>query len=95
MFRPEIKIIDCTVRDGGLMNNWQFSDEFVKDVYNALEDADAMVLMTGHEDFRNLDFQRVIQIMNSPIIIDGRRIYNPDELRDMGFYYIGVGAINR
>ncbi|MBN1116726.1 MAG: aldolase catalytic domain-containing protein [Bacteroidales bacterium] len=35
MFRKEIKVLDCTVRDGGLMNNWQFTDDFVKDVYNA------------------------------------------------------------
>jgi 4-hydroxy 2-oxovalerate aldolase len=35
MFRKEIKVLDCTIRDGGLMNNWQFSDEFVKAVYNA------------------------------------------------------------
>ena len=35
MFRPEIKVLDCTVRDGGLMNNWQFSDDFVRAVYQA------------------------------------------------------------
>lgn len=36
MYRKEIKVIDCTIRDGGLMNNWKFSDEFVKAVYEAL-----------------------------------------------------------
>lgn len=36
MFRPEIKVVDCTVRDGGLMNKWQFSDDFVRHVYKAL-----------------------------------------------------------
>ncbi len=35
MYRKEIKVMDCTVRDGGLMNNWQFSDEFVIGVYKA------------------------------------------------------------
>ncbi len=35
MYRKEIKVMDCTVRDGGLMNNWQFSDEFVSAVYQA------------------------------------------------------------
>ena len=34
MYKKDIKVMDCTVRDGGLMNNWQFSDEFVKSVYN-------------------------------------------------------------
>jgi 4-hydroxy 2-oxovalerate aldolase len=33
MYRPEIKVMDCTVRDGGLMNNWQFTDDFVRGVY--------------------------------------------------------------
>ena len=36
MFRPEIKVVDCTVRDGGLMNKWQFDDNFVRHVYQAL-----------------------------------------------------------
>lgn len=35
MFRPEIKVIDCTVRDGGLMNKWMFEDSFVRNVYEA------------------------------------------------------------
>ena len=68
-------------------------DLLEKDVYKALEDADAMVLMTGHENFRNLDFKRVLKVMKCPIVIDGRRIYNPDKLRELGFYYRGVGAI--
>ncbi len=39
MFRPEIKVVDCTVRDGGLMNKWQFDDGFVRHVYRALTEA--------------------------------------------------------
>ena len=35
MFRPEIKVLDCTIRDGGLMNNWQFEDRFVKVIFDA------------------------------------------------------------
>jgi 4-hydroxy 2-oxovalerate aldolase len=36
MYRPEIKVLDCTIRDGGLINKWQFSDEFVRKVFTAL-----------------------------------------------------------
>lgn len=36
MYRPEIKLLDCTVRDGGLINNWRFSDDFVRKVFEAL-----------------------------------------------------------
>jgi 4-hydroxy 2-oxovalerate aldolase len=35
MYRKEIKVVDCTIRDGGLMNNWNFTDDFVRSVYNA------------------------------------------------------------
>jgi len=48
MFRPEIKVIDCTVRDGGLMNKWQFSDDFVKAVYTSLSQAGVDYMEIGY-----------------------------------------------
>lgn len=48
MYRPEIKVIDCTVRDGGLMNKWQFSDEFVRHVYNAVAEAGVDYMEIGY-----------------------------------------------
>lgn len=36
MYRPEVKVLDCTIRDGGLMNNWQFSKELVREVFAGL-----------------------------------------------------------
>ena len=38
-YRPELKVLDCTIRDGGLVNNHQFDDEFVKAVYQTCIDA--------------------------------------------------------
>jgi 4-hydroxy 2-oxovalerate aldolase len=48
MYRKEIKVIDCTVRDGGLMNKWQFSEKFVRNVYNALADAGVDYMEIGY-----------------------------------------------
>ncbi|MDD5757456.1 MAG: aldolase catalytic domain-containing protein [Desulfobulbaceae bacterium] len=48
MFRPEIKVIDCTVRDGGLMNKWQFDDKFVRHVYNSLSKAGVDYMEIGY-----------------------------------------------
>lgn len=48
MYRKEIKVIDCTVRDGGLMNNWQFSDAFVRGVYNSLVEAGIDYMEIGY-----------------------------------------------
>ena len=48
MYREEIKVVDCTIRDGGLMNKWQFSDKFVKAVYNGLVEAGVDYMEIGY-----------------------------------------------
>ena len=48
MYRKEIKIIDCTVRDGGLMNEWRFPDEFVKGIYDACVEAGVDYMEIGY-----------------------------------------------
>ena len=65
-----------------------------KDLYDALNGADALVLITPHDEFKSIDFKKIKDLMNLPIVVDGRRIYDPDELRDIGFNYKGVGAVN-
>ncbi|MFC1614007.1 aldolase catalytic domain-containing protein [Gemmatimonadota bacterium] len=47
MFREEIKVLDCTIRDGGLINNYQFTDDFVKSVYRAVCDSGADIIEIG------------------------------------------------
>ena len=56
-----------------------------KDLYDALNGADALVLITSHDEFKSIDFKKIKDLMNLPIVVDGRRIYDPDELRDIGF----------
>lgn len=48
MFKKEIKVLDCTVRDGGLMNKWQFSDDFVRGVYHACVEAGVDIMEVGY-----------------------------------------------
>jgi len=48
MYKEDLKVIDCTVRDGGLMNNWQFNDEFVKGVYDACSEAGVDYMEIGY-----------------------------------------------
>ena len=49
MYRKEIKVMDCTVRDGGLMNQWQFSDDFVRKVYQACVKAGIDYMEIGYK----------------------------------------------
>lgn len=65
-----------------------------KDIYRALEDADALILMTAHKEFKDIDLIKVKRIMKTPIIIDGRRIFNPLKVEQLGFIYKGVGRGN-
>jgi UDPglucose 6-dehydrogenase len=59
--------------------------------YEAVEGADALVLATEWNEFREPDFERVRTLMRHPAIFDGRNIYNPRYIRELGFHYEGVG----
>jgi len=61
------------------------------DYYEPLDGADALVLVTEWPEFRNPDFERMKELMKSPVVFDGRNIYNPNKLREIGFTYYGVG----
>jgi len=59
--------------------------------YDAVAGADALVVATEWAEFREPDFGRIKRLMRHPAIFDGRNIYNPTLLRDLGFHYEGVG----
>ncbi len=59
--------------------------------YEALEGADAMILVTEWNEFKELDFERVKKVMNNPLVIDGRNIYSRKQLEESGFEYEGIG----
>ena len=65
--------------------------EFCKDVDNAVKDADILVVLTEWNEFKQLDLNKIKALMKSPVILDGRNIYNPVEVRRLGFVYQGVG----
>ncbi len=52
---------------------------------------DALVLVTDWQQFRNLDYSKMAQLMNSPVMIDGRNFLDREALQQAGFYYVGVG----
>ncbi|HJS57721.1 MAG TPA: UDP-glucose/GDP-mannose dehydrogenase family protein [Vicinamibacteria bacterium] len=59
--------------------------------YEAVEGADALVLVTEWNEFREPDFQRIKSLMRTPAIFDGRNIFSPEPLRALGFHYEGIG----
>jgi UDPglucose 6-dehydrogenase len=59
--------------------------------YDALKDADALLVVTEWNEFRRPDFERMRQLMRRPVIFDGRNIYDPNQMRELGFVYYSVG----
>ena len=64
---------------------------FAKTAYEALTDADVMVVITEWHEFRGLDPRRIKEAMRKPRIVDLRNIFDPDEMRGQGFAYEGIG----
>lgn len=64
---------------------------YVKDEYEAIENADALVFMTEWNQFRALDLNKVKKLLKQPKIADLRNIYEPNVMRERGFEYVGVG----
>ncbi|HPC05613.1 MAG TPA: UDP-glucose/GDP-mannose dehydrogenase family protein [Anaerolineaceae bacterium] len=61
------------------------------DPYQVAEGADALILTTEWNEFKQIDFERIYSLMNHPIILDGRNLWDPATLREIGFTYYGIG----
>jgi len=68
--------------------------DFAKDQYEALKNADCMVMVTEWKEFRFPDFQKMKSLMKNPVIFDGRNIYDKEELKKYGFQYFCIGMKN-
>lgn len=64
---------------------------YVSDPYVAVVGADALLIATPWNEFKQADLRRVRELMRTPIILDGRNLYDPEEVRSLGFTYVGVG----
>jgi UDPglucose 6-dehydrogenase len=69
--------------------------EMVKDAYEAVADADAVIVVTDWNEFKHLDLERVRDSMRQPVILDGRNIYAPEQMAALGFTYSGIGRGTR
>lgn len=65
--------------------------EYRSSAYLVARGADAVVLVTEWNEFRNIDLTRVKRSMRRPVIVDGRNIYDPQKMRDLGYVYRGIG----
>lgn len=64
---------------------------YAEDSYKALESADALLIVTEWNEFRNPDFNRVRSLLKNPVIFDGRNLYDTDKMQDLKFTYYSIG----
>lgn len=65
--------------------------EFAQNEYDACVDADALILVTEWPEFRVLHYRVLSKLMRNKVVFDGRNIYEPEEMREEGFSYYGIG----
>jgi UDPglucose 6-dehydrogenase len=66
--------------------------DYAPNMYSAVKGASVLLIFTEWEDFQRTNLSKVKELMELPIIIDGRNIYDPDVVRGLGFEYYGVGV---
>jgi UDPglucose 6-dehydrogenase len=64
---------------------------FAEDQYDALKQADAMVIVTEWSEFRNPNFEKIAELLQQQVIFDGRNVYSLDKMEELGFYYESMG----
>lgn len=100
---PSIKIIESLLADGASVAAYdpEATDEarrifgsriqLSSSNYGCLEGADALLIVTEWQAFRNPNFERIKSMMRQPVVFDGRNIFDPAQLRQLGFTYYSVG----
>jgi UDPglucose 6-dehydrogenase len=101
---PALTLIKGLQKQGALINAcdpeaMQNTKEFLgnttinyfENPYDSIKNADAIVICTEWDSFRNLDKKKIYSLMNEPNVIDGRNIYDPKEMKELGFKYLGIG----
>ncbi len=65
--------------------------KYARDLYEAAQNADAVLILTDWKEFADMDLPRLNRAMRFPIVIDGRNLYKPEEMQNHGFTYVSVG----
>ena len=102
---PSLVLIDKIIRAGGSVTAYDpvameetkhmIGDkiEYVSDPYDALENANALLLVTEWSEFRLPHFDQIKEKLSNPLILDGRNIYDKEEMTKLGFEYYSIGRV--
>ena len=100
---PSVEIINTLIKEGALIKAYDpvatnkakeiFKEKisYCSNLYEAAKGSDTLIIFTEWEEFRKMDLERVKKLLKTKIIIDGRNIFNPSKMRNLGFKYICMG----
>lgn len=100
---PALRIIDALLKEGATitafdpeaMNNVKSiignRISYAENEYACLKDADALIIATEWSVFRTPDFEQIAENLRAKVIFDGRNLFNPDSMKELGFHYESVG----
>jgi UDPglucose 6-dehydrogenase len=85
--------VTIKVYDPKAMNNSKkiFRIDYCNDEYETAKDANALIIMTGWQKFKEMDLTKIKELMKKPIIFDGRNLYNKERMQSLGFEYYCIG----
>jgi UDPglucose 6-dehydrogenase len=78
-----------------LVGKFEKQIQLCENPYQVADGADALILATMWNEFKQLDFSRIKDTMKQPVVVDGRNLWDPEAMRQLGFIYYGVGRCNR
>ena len=101
-YAPSIDIVHAAVKEGAKVKVYDpeamevaktkiEGAEFVNNAFETLQDADILILVTEWSEFSEIDFDKVKELMRGNFIVDGRNLWDPVKMKEMGFEYVGVG----
>lgn len=100
---PALSIIDELLKEGAIITAFdpeamanvrkKLGDKitFADGQYDAIKDCDALIVATEWNEFRTPDFDRMVSLMKNKVIFDGRNVYEPGMMKNLGFHYESVG----
>ena len=99
---PSITILHQLQKEGAKINAFDpeatktakkiFKDvAYFEDPYETVKDCEALIIVTEWNTFRDLDKEKIRRLLAKPNIVDGRNVYDPKEMKELGFNYIGIG----
>jgi UDPglucose 6-dehydrogenase len=104
-FAPSITLVKALLAEGAAVHAYDpeatekaravFPEiTYCSDAYQAAEGADAILIVTEWDEFRQMDWTRLLLTVEQPLVIDGRNVFNPEEISRKGFRYVSIGRVD-